>query len=51
MKKIKINYDQVRDVLAMHLEAIGVIDHSEEVHITPFKLENNQLTVYINRRH
>lgn len=46
-KKIKINYEQAMEVLAMHLESLGAIRADEHVNISPFRLENGMLTIYI----
>lgn len=47
MKKIKVNYYQVMEVLAMHLEGLGMISKDEHVEITPLVKTNNMITVYV----
>lgn len=46
-RKIKLNYDQAMEVLAMHLESLGAIHPDERVNITPFRLEHGMITIYI----
>ena len=47
MKKIKVNYYQVMEVLAMHLEGLGMISKDEHIEITPLVKTNNMITVYV----
>lgn len=47
MRKLKINYYQVMDVLAMHLEGLGEISKDEHVEITPLVKSNDMITVYV----
>ena len=49
MRKIKVNYQQVLDVLSMHFEAINVIRTDEKVDITPFFLRNGMLTLTVTK--
>ena len=49
MRKLKINYYQVMDVLAMHLESIGEIKHDEHVEITPLVKTGDMITVYVHK--
>ena len=49
MRKIKVNYDQLMEVIAMHLESIGAIRTDEHVDLSPMKLEKGLLTVYVNK--
>ena len=47
VKKIKVNYYQIMEVLAMHLEGLGMISKDEHVEITPLVKTNNMITVYV----
>lgn len=47
MRKIKIHYYQVMDVLAMHLESLGEITKDEHVEITPLVKTGDMITVYV----
>jgi hypothetical protein len=50
MRKVKVNYDQILDVIAMHLEALGAISKDEHVNISPLNLDkNNMITIYTYR--
>lgn len=49
MRKLKINYYQVMDVLAMHLESIGEIKSDEHVEITPLVKTGETITVYVHK--
>ena len=47
LRKIKVNYYQLMDVLAMHLEGLKMISKDEHVEITPLVKSNNMITVYV----
>ena len=50
MKRVKVNYQQILDVISMHLEALAVLRHDEHIALTPFSLDKNgMLTVYIHK--
>lgn len=50
MRKIKINYEQALDVLAMHLESLGAIKSDEHIQISPLILDKNGLMiVYVHK--
>ena len=50
MRKIKFSYQQLMDVLAMHLESLTVLRRDEHVSITPFQLDKNgNITVFIHK--
>jgi hypothetical protein len=49
MRKIKLNYEQAMEVLAMHLESLGAIRNDEKVEITPVKITNGMITVYVTK--
>lgn len=49
MRKLKVNYYQVMDVLAMHLESIGEIRSDEHVEITPLVKTGEMITVYVHK--
>jgi hypothetical protein len=51
MRKIKVNYQQILDVLAMHLESLGAIKPDEHIELKPFNQSNNMITIYIERNH
>ncbi len=49
MRKIKVNYEQMLDVLACHLESVGAIKTNEHVTLTPLSLDKNGfLVVYVH---
>lgn len=47
MRKVKINYYQLMDVLAMHLESLDIIKKDEHVEITPLVKAGDHITVYV----
>lgn len=47
MRKKKINYYQLMQVLEMHLESIGAITKDEHIEITPLVKTGEMITVYI----
>lgn len=49
MRKLKINYYQLMDVLAMHLESLGEIKSNEHVEITPLVKSGDMITVYVHK--
>lgn len=49
MRKLKINYYQLMDVLAMHLESLGEIKSNEHVEITPLVKTGEMITVYVHK--
>lgn len=50
MRKIKVNYEQVMEVLAMHLESIGAIKSDEHVEITPVNIAKGMMLVYVHNQ-
>lgn len=48
MRKIKLNYEQAMEVLAMHLESLGAIRSDEHIDILPIQVLKGCITIYVN---
>ena len=50
MRKVKLNYEQAMEVLAMHLESLRVIVSDEHIDILPVQISKGMITVYVQEK-
>ena len=49
MRKLKVNYDQIMEIIAAHLESLGCLSPDEHVNITPVSIKEGMITLYISK--
>lgn len=49
LRKLKVNHDQIMEIIAAHLESLGAINPDEHVNITPLQVKEGMITLYISK--
>ena len=49
MRRLKVNHEQIMEIIAAHLESLGCLDPDEHVNITPLQVKEGMMTLYISK--
>ena len=49
MRKIKVNLEQVLEAIAAHLEALHYIRQDEHVHLSPLRIKDGMIEIYVHK--